>query len=143
MIVALGDGGAHYGMICDAAYPTYMLTNRLGKQGIGLPRIIKSLTSQPAESVGLCDRGRIALGFKADLNVINPNGMVLHRPHVERNLPAGGKRLCQESQGYVATILSGTVTYRNGAATGALPGRLVRGSRKAPTNARHHAAAEA
>jgi len=130
MIVALGDGGAHYSMICDAAYPTYLLANRLGKQGLDISRIIKSLTSQPAESVGLLDRGRIAAGYKADLNVIDPQGIVLHRPEIERTLPAGGKRLAQRSQGYVATVVSGVVTYRNGRSTGALPGRLVRGARR-------------
>ncbi|GGC03516.1 amidohydrolase [Novosphingobium endophyticum] len=131
-IPALGDGGAHYGMICDAAYTTYMLTGRLDRDGLGLPRMIQSLTSQPARSVGLEDRGILAEGYKADINILDIPNMVLHRPRVKVDLPAGGKRLSQKSQGYVATIVSGTVTYRDGEATGALPGRLVRGVQAAP-----------
>ena len=143
MIVALGDGGAHYAMICDAAYPTYMLANRLGRQGLDLPRLVKSLTSQPAESVGLLDRGRIAPGYKADINILDPERIVLHRPQIQADLPAGGKRLRQEADGYVATLVSGTVTYRNGVPTGALPGKLVRGTRTAPTDVDVRVRAEA
>ena len=132
MIVALGDGGAHYGMICDAAYTTYMLTGRVGRDGLALPTVIKSLTSQPARSVGLADRGVIGLGYKADLNVLDAENMLLFRPQVKADLPSGGKRLSQKSKGYVATIVSGTVTYRDGEATGALPGRLIRGAKSAP-----------
>ena len=131
-IIALGDGGAHYGMICDAAYTTYMLTGRLGRDGLDLPRVIKSLTSIPARSVNLGDRGVLAAGYKADVNVIDIDQMVLHRPQVKADLPAGGKRLAQKSQGYVATIVGGVVTYRNGEQTGALPGRLIRGARGVP-----------
>ena len=143
MIVALGDGGAHYAMICDAAYPTYMLANRLGRQGLDLPRLVKSLTSQPAESVGLLDRGRIAPGYKADINILDPERIVLHRPQIQADLPAGGKRLRQEADGYVATLVSGTVTYRDGVPTGALPGKLVRGTRTAPTDVDVRVRAEA
>ena len=143
MIVALGDGGAHYAMICDAAYPTYMLANRLGRQGLDLPRLVKSLTSQPAESVGLLDRGRIAPGYKADINILDPERIVLHRPQIQADLPAGGKRLRQEADGYVATLVSGTVTYRDGVPTGALPGKLVRGTRTVPTDADVRVHAEA
>jgi len=132
LIVALGDGGAHYGMICDAAYTTYMLTGRLGRDGLDLPTVIKSLTSQPARSVGLADRGVIGVGYKADLNILDVENMVLYRPQVKADLPGGGKRLSQKSKGYVATIVSGAVTYRDGEATGALPGRLIRGARSAP-----------
>jgi N-acyl-D-amino-acid deacylase len=128
-VIALGDGGAHYGMICDAAYTTYMLTGRLGRDGLDLPTVIKALTSQPAISVGLGDRGVLAVGYKADINVLDLPNMVLHRPKVTADLPAGGKRLSQKSKGYVATMVSGTVTYRNGEHSGALPGRLVRGVR--------------
>lgn len=133
-VVALGDGGAHYGMICDAPYTTYMLTGRRD-EGIGLPTLIKALTSQPAKSVGLDDRGVIAAGYKADLNLIDLDKLTLHRPQVNADLPAGGRRLSQKSAGYVATIVSGSVTYRNGEATDALPGRLVRGVRSAPNAA--------
>lgn len=142
-IIALGDGGAHYGMICDAAYTTYMLTSRLGRDGLDLPRVIKALTSIPAASVNLGDRGVLAVGYKADVNVIALDRMVLHRPQIKADLPADGKRLTQKSQGYVATIVGGIVTYRNGEPTGALPGRLVRGARATPAMApnRQHATA--
>ena len=131
-IIALGDGGAHYGMICDAAYTTYILTERVRREGLALQTAIKALTSQPAASVGLNDRGLIDVGYKADLNVIDLDGLTLHRPAIRADLPAGGKRLSQRADGYIATIVSGTVTYRNGEATGALPGRLVRHARQSP-----------
>jgi len=131
-VVALGDGGAHYGMICDAAYTTYLLTGRVGRDGLDLPTAIKALTSQPATSVGLGDRGTLAVGYKADINVLDLANMILHKPQVIADLPAGGKRLSQKSKGYVATIVSGQLTYRNGEATDALPGRLVRGVRQVP-----------
>ena len=133
MIVALGDGGAHYAMICDAAYTTYTLSQRTGADGLRLEMVIRALTSQPAASLGLHDRGVVAPGYKADLNVIDFNRISLRRPSVSVDLPAGGKRLSQKSEGYVATIVSGTVTYRDGVATGTLPGRLVRGAKDAPT----------
>jgi len=138
-IPGLGDGGAHYGMICDAAFTTYLLAQRVGKQGITLPQAIQSLTSLAARSVGLCDRGVLAPGYKADVNVIDMERIRLHRPVVKADLPAGGKRLTQQSEGYVATIVSGTITYREGQSTGALPGRLVRGEKTAPTFAREPA----
>jgi N-acyl-D-amino-acid deacylase len=133
-IVALGDGGAHYGMICDAAYTTYLLTGQRDTEA-DLPRLVKALTSQPALSVGLGDRGLIAPGYKADLNVLDIDRLALRRPRMKPDLPAGGKRLSQGSDGYVATIVSGKTTYRNGEPTGALPGRLVRGTRAAPASA--------
>ena len=133
MIVALGDGGAHYAMICDAAYTTYTLSQRTGADGLRLEMVIRALTSQPAASLGLHDRGVVAPGYKADLNVIDFNRISLRRPSVSVDLPAGGKRLSQKSEGYVATIVSGTITYRDGVATGTLPGRLVRGAKDAPT----------
>jgi N-acyl-D-aspartate/D-glutamate deacylase len=131
-IVALGDGGAHYGMICDAAYTTYVLSARVGRNGLSLETAVKALTSQPAASVALGDRGIIEVGYKADLNVIDLERLSLHRPKVHFDLPAGGKRLMQEAEGYVATVVSGTITYREGQSTGALPGRLVRHARQAP-----------
>ena len=141
MIVALGDGGAHYAMICDAAYTTYTLSQRTGADGLRLEMVIRALTSQPAASLGLHDRGVVAPGYKADLNVIDFSRISLRRPSVSVDLPAGGKRLSQKSEGYVATIVSGTVTYRDGVATGTLPGRLVRGAKGAPTPLRARAIA--
>jgi len=138
-IPALGDGGAHYGMICDAAFTTYLLEQRVGKQGITLSHAIQSITSHAAQSIGLNDRGILAPGYKADVNVIDMDRIKLHRPVVKADLPAGGKRLTQASDGYVATIVSGQVTYREGRPTGVLPGRLVRGEKTAASIVREPA----
>lgn len=129
-IVGLADGGAHYGMICDASFPTYLLQywarDVTAAQRIPLARAIAALTSAPADAVGLGDRGRLQLGFKADINVIDFAALKLHMPTVSHDLPAGGRRLRQVADGYAATIVSGIVTYLGGKPTGALPGRLVR-----------------
>ncbi|KAB7646181.1 N-acyl-D-amino-acid deacylase family protein [Polymorphobacter fuscus] len=131
-IIGLGDGGAHYGLICDASFPTFYLTHFVRDAGpdraVPLPAAIRSLTAVPAAAVGLGDRGLLAPGYKADLNVIDLDGLVLHAPAMVRDLPAGGKRLRQLADGYAVTIKSGKVTYRRGVPTGALPGRLVRGA---------------
>ncbi|KEQ53198.1 N-acyl-D-amino-acid deacylase family protein [Sphingobium chlorophenolicum] len=133
---ALGDGGAHYSMICDAAYTTYFLTywvrDAKGDKKVDLPYAVRKLTYEPAYAVGLHDRGLIRPGYKADLNVIDLERLHLYAPHVVYNLPTGGRRLQQRADGYDATIVNGVVTYRNGRSTGALPGRLVRGSKEAP-----------
>ena len=139
-VVGLGDGGAHYGMICDAAYTTFLLIERLGKNGIALPRMIKAISADTAASVGLQDRGVVAEGYKADLNIIDLDHLALGRPRIKADLPGGGKRLTQASKGYVATIVSGVVTQRDGRPTGALPGRLVRGARQVPATAQVKAA---
>jgi N-acyl-D-amino-acid deacylase len=128
-IVGLGDGGAHYGMICDAAYPTYLLTQWVrdgDRWSIPLEKAVNALSRKPALSVGMSDRGLIAVGQRADLNVIDLEALHLEAPAMAATLPAGGKRLTQAADGYVATILRGQVTYRDGQPTGALPGRLVR-----------------
>jgi len=135
-VIALGDGGAHYSMICDAAYTTYFLTywcrDAEADRAFDLPTAIRKLARDPATTVGLNDRGLVKPGYKADLNVIDMDRLHLHAPHATYDLPAGGRRLSQKADGYVATIVSGEVTYREGEATGALPGRLVRGARRAP-----------
>lgn len=137
---ALGDGGAHYSMICDAAYTTYFLTywvrDAKGDRKIDLPYAVRKLTMEPATAIGLNDRGLIKPGYKADINVIDVDRLHLYAPHVSYDLPAGGRRLTQRADGYEATIVSGVVTYRNGRSTGALPGRLVRGGREAPAAAK-------
>jgi N-acyl-D-aspartate/D-glutamate deacylase len=129
-VVGLADGGAHYGMICDASFPTYYLTrwarDAHAADRISLPQAIAALTSEPAALAGLNDRGCIKVGAKADLNLIDFNRLQVQVPTVAHDLPAGGRRMHQRAEGYVATIVSGEVTYRNGVATGALPGRLVR-----------------
>jgi N-acyl-D-amino-acid deacylase len=131
-VMALGDGGAHYGLICDASYTTHALTywtrDRKGERW-PLPWAIQQLTDVPARAVGLGDRGRLQVGYKADLNVINLDRLKVSAPHPVHNLPGGGRRLEQKAEGYVATIVSGDVTYRDGDFTGARPGRLVRGAR--------------
>ena len=130
-VPGLGDGGAHCSAICDASLPTYLLQRWTGEaEGpLSLPQIVKALTSDCARAVDLNDRGRLAEGMKADINVIDIDNIDLKRPEMVYDLPLGGGRLNQKSTGYVATIVSGTITYRNGIATGALPGRLVRGTR--------------
>ena len=134
-VLGLGDGGAHYGMICDSGYPTFLLTHwsrdRRGAR-LPLPLAIKSLAHDPAAAVGLNDRGVIARGYKADLNIIDFDALRLPAPVVVNDLPAGGRRLMQDAHGYVATIVSGEIIRRDGAATGKLPGRLVRGAKQAP-----------
>jgi N-acyl-D-amino-acid deacylase len=135
-IPALGDGGAHYSMICDAAYTTYILTYWMRDaehdRALDLPYAIRKLSFEPAETVGLKDRGLLKTGYKADLNVIDLDRLHLHAPRISYDLPAGGRRLTQKADGYDATIVSGVITYRHGEATGALPGRLVRGARTSP-----------
>lgn len=126
-ILGLGDGGAHYGMICDASWPTYMLQHWVRGRGVDLAWAIAEMTSKPAAALGLAGRGRLTVGAKADLNVIDLDQLELFAPTIAYDLPAGGKRLAQRSAGFDATIVSGAVTYRDGAPTGALPGRLVRG----------------
>ncbi|NDH61996.1 MAG: D-aminoacylase [Alphaproteobacteria bacterium] len=134
-VMALGDGGAHYGLICDASYTTHALTywtrDRAGERW-PLPWAIRQLTDVPARLVGLGDRGRLAVGYRADLNVIDLDRLKVSAPHPVHNLPGGGRRLEQKAEGYRATVAGGQVTYRDGAFTGALPGRLVRGARPGP-----------
>jgi N-acyl-D-aspartate/D-glutamate deacylase len=135
-IIALGDGGAHYSMICDAAYTTYMLTywvrNADAGRALALPGLIRQLSHDPAVAVGLEDRGLVKPHYKADLNIIDMNRIHLHAPRPNRDLPAGARRLEQRADGYVATVVSGKVVYREGEPTENLPGRLVRGARPAP-----------
>lgn len=135
-VLGLGDGGAHCGLICDASYPTTMLTHWTRDRDRGprltIPQAVRALTSRTAAAVGLNDRGRIAPGFRADLNVIDYDALRLRRPEVARDLPAGGRRVVQRADGYAATVVAGEVTYRDGEPTGALPGRVVRGAQPAP-----------
>ena len=135
VVLGLGDGGAHYGMICDASYSTYFLTHwaRDRKSGrFEVPDAVRRLTSTPARVAGLADRGRIAVGYKADLNVIDHSALRIHKPVITYDLPAGGRRLDQTADGYVATIVSGEVIAENGVPTDARPGKLVRGRQSVP-----------
>ncbi len=125
----LSDGGAHVGTICDASFPTFYLTHWARDREEGrwsVERAIEFLTSRPANFMGLADRGVVAVGKKADLNVIDHPNLRLHRPTLTHDLPAGGTRLLQAAEGYIATIVSGKIIRQNGAFTGELPGRLVR-----------------
>ncbi len=129
-VVGLNDGGAHTALICDSTIPTYMLTHwaRDRQRGprLDLPEVVRRLTSQPAALYGLADRGRIEPGLRADLNLIDFDRLRLGVPVATPDLPAGGTRLLQSATGYVLTTVAGTVTRRDGADTGARPGRLLR-----------------
>lgn len=135
VVLGLGDGGAHYGMICDASFPTYMLTHWARDRAtgrLGVAEVVRELTTVPARVAGLADRGRIAVGYKADLNVIDHDALRLHKPTVAHDLPAGGRRLDQAADGYVATIVSGEIIAERGKPTAARPGKLIRGRQPAP-----------
>jgi N-acyl-D-aspartate/D-glutamate deacylase len=131
LIPGLGDGGAHVGTICDASFPTTFLAHWARDRHDGLPVewVIRRQCRDTAAAVGLRDRGALARGMKADVNVIDFEGLRLHAPVMAFDLPAGGKRLLQRAEGYLHTIVSGTEVYASGDPTGALPGRLVRGAR--------------
>ncbi len=134
-VMGLGDGGAHVGIISDASFATYLLTHwgrDRGKGMFDLGYLVKRQTLDTARAVGLLDRGVIAPGMKADLNVIDMDTLAVEAPGMAYDLPAGGKRLLQGAKGYDATIVSGQVIYRHGEPTGALPGKLVRGPQAAP-----------
>ncbi|WGD52233.1 amidohydrolase family protein [Bradyrhizobium sp. CB1650] len=131
-VPGLSDGGAHCGIICDASFPTYLLTHwtRDRKRGekLSIPFVVAAQSRKTALSVGLTDRGLIAPGYKADVNVIDYDRLYLHPPKVHYDLPVGGRRLLQDVDGYEATIVSGMVTRRQGEATGRRPGKLIRGA---------------
>jgi N-acyl-D-aspartate/D-glutamate deacylase len=132
-VPGLSDGGAHVGTICDASFPTSLLTHwgrdRTRGATFDIGFLVQRQSRATAEAVGLLDRGLLAPGYKADLNVIDFDKLRVEAPVMKWDLPAGGKRLLQKARGYRATVVSGAVTYRDGEATGALPGRLVRGAR--------------
>ena len=131
-LMGLGDGGAHVGYICDASAPTHMLTHwvRDRARGARLPLefAVKRLSADNAAALGLHDRGQLAVGRRADINVIDLERLGLERPVMRYDLPAGGKRLVQGATGYVATLVAGQIVHAHGQATGALPGRLIRGA---------------
>ncbi len=132
-VFGLSDGGAHCGVLCDASVPTYMLAymSRDRSRGPLLPLefTVHKMTQDTARLYGMQDRGVVAPGYKADLNVIDFEALRLDPPEMVHDLPAGGKRIIQKAHGYTATINRGEVTYENGRHTGAMPGRLIRGGR--------------
>jgi len=134
-VLGLGDGGAHLGTICDASFPTTLLTLWVRDRDHGrldLPLAVRRQTSATARTVGLLDRGVLAPGYRADVNLIDFDRLGAHRPEMRHDLPAGGKRLVQGATGYVATMVAGQITYEHGEARDPLPGRLVRGPQPAP-----------
>ena len=135
VLLGLGDGGAHYSAICDASYSTFTLTHWVrDREGdkLSLAEAVERLAARPARAALLNDRGRIAPGYKADVNVIDLDALRVHRPVIRRDLPGGGRRLDQGATGYVATICGGEIIRRNDEATGARPGKLVRGAQPEP-----------
>ena len=131
-VVGGSDGGAHCATASDASMPSFMLSHWVRDRPSGrlpLELVVQKMTSATAGVYGLGDRGVIAPGKKADLNVIDLEGLRLHLPEMRYDLPAGGKRLVQTADGYDATVVSGQVIRRRGVDTGARPGHLVRGAR--------------
>jgi N-acyl-D-aspartate/D-glutamate deacylase len=131
-VQGLGDAGAHCGVICDASMTTYLLSHWVRDRTRG-PRLplelaVKRLTADPAALYGLDDRGVVAPGQRADLNLIDFDRLRLVRPEQVHDLPAGAGRLIQRSEGYVATLVHGEPVVEEGVLTDARPGRLVRGT---------------
>jgi N-acyl-D-aspartate/D-glutamate deacylase len=142
---SLSDGGAHCGTICDAASPTFMLQHWVRDRQRGgrlqLAHAIKRQSRDTALLYGLEDRGLLAEGYLADINVIDMDAIKLGHPWLAFDLPAGGKRLLQKAEGYVATIKSGQVTFRNGEMQGPTPGGVIRGPQASPQSADNAASA--
>jgi len=137
--MGLSDAGAHCGAICDGGMPTFMLSHwtrdRERGEKLSLEHIVRRQTSDTAKLFGLQDRGRIALGCRADLNLIDYDNLQLDGPKIVYDLPAGGRRLLQKAHGYRATILKGQLIVENDELTGTRPGRLIRGPQAAPKTA--------
>lgn len=136
-VPGLGDGGAHLGIICDSSLTTHLLSywTRDRKRGdkVALETAVKWQTHDTARTVGLMDRGLLKPGYKADINIIDYNGLRLHEPEMVWDLPHGSGRLMQGVDGYKYTLVSGQVVYENGQWTGATPGKLVRGAQAQPS----------
>jgi N-acyl-D-aspartate/D-glutamate deacylase len=134
-VPGLSDGGAHVGTICDASFPTTLLQHWGRDRASGtLPveLLVAQQCRRTAEAVGLFDRGVLAAGYRADINVIDFDDLAVEAPTMAFDLPAGGKRLLQRARGYRHTLVAGIETYSDGVATGALPGQLVRGAQARP-----------
>ena len=129
-LLGLSDGGAHCTSIVDAGTPSFMLTHwgRDRARGPKLPLelLVKRQTSETANFFGLTDRGRIAPGLRADINLIDFEGLKLHKPEIVHDMPANGRRFIQRVEGYEATLVVGQPIFERGEHTGALPGKLVR-----------------
>ena len=131
-MLGLSDGGAHCGIICDASLPTFMLTHwvrdRSRGERIPLEQVVRMQTRNTAALFGFDDRGALAPGLRADVNLIDFDNLQLAPPEIVFDLPAHGRRLIQRASGYRMTIQAGQVIYENAEPTGALPGRLLRGA---------------
>jgi len=125
-LFSLGDAGAHVGTICDASFSTFLLTHWVAKRHMPVQQAVQMLSSRNADYLGLHDRGRIAVGLRADLNLIDPSRLALPKPQLLRDLPAGGKRFVQTAVGYVGSWVAGQCVQRESVITDARPGRLVR-----------------
>jgi N-acyl-D-aspartate/D-glutamate deacylase len=135
-LFGLSDAGAHVGTVCDASFSTFLLTHWVRDRAEGrlpLARAVQMLSARNADYLGLADRGRIAAGQRADLNLIDPLALQPGTPRVVRDLPAGGRRFLQRATGYLGTWVAGEAVQRGGEVTAARPGRLVRGGRSTPT----------
>ncbi len=134
-VPGLGDAGAHVGLICDGSFPTFLISHwgkdRVRGEKLPIEWLVRSQTSDTAALMGLRDRGRLTPGLKADLNLIEWEALGVRHPQIVFDLPSGGKRFVQRASGYLATVVSGEVTFEDGEPTSALPGRLVRGARGA------------
>ena len=135
--MGLSDAGAHCGAICDGGMPTFMLTHwtrdRARGERLPLEWVVHRQTAQTAAAFGLHDRGLLRPGYRADLNVIDYDALCLERPRLVWDLPAGGRRLTQRAKGYRMTVAAGVPISERDEPTGNLPGRLLRGPRRAPT----------
>jgi N-acyl-D-aspartate/D-glutamate deacylase len=130
-VPGLSDGGAHVGTICDASFPTFLLTHWGRDRAEGrfeLEHLVRQQCRDTAAAVGLLDRGVLAPGHRADVNVVDFERLSIARPEMHHDLPAGGRRVLQRATGYRHTFVAGVETYADGEATGELPGRLVRGA---------------
>jgi len=131
-LAGLSDAGAHVGTVCDASFTTFMLTHWVRDRAEGrlpLEQAIEMMTRRNARYLGLTDRGVVAMGQRADLNVIDPKTLSVGAPKLVRDLPAGGRRFLQKGAGYLGTWVAGQAVQRQGDLTGARPGRLVRAGR--------------
>jgi N-acyl-D-aspartate/D-glutamate deacylase len=133
-VPGLGDAGAHCGMICDGSMPTYLISHwgRDVDDPMPLEWLVSQQTRETARLVGLEDRGVLAPGYRADLNLVDEAALGLLVPEMVQDLPAGGKRYVQRATGYRATIVAGRVTFRDGEPVGPLPGQLIRGAQPSP-----------
>ncbi|MFO0686989.1 MAG: amidohydrolase family protein [Sandaracinus sp.] len=126
-MLGLGDGGAHVGTICDVSMSTYFLSHWVRDLGaFSIEQAIRRLSAEPAAWMGYADRGRIEVGLRADLNVIELERLALERPRLVHDLPAGGRRFLQDAKGFRATLVRGEIVAENGVLTGARPGKIAR-----------------